>query len=80
MSINTKKIGAENSKFGYPNTTDMPRNPPIIEDGVQLGARVSIMPGITVGKCAIVDAGSFITKSVKAESHVRSSNIAASEL
>ena len=48
------------------------------ETVAQLGARVSIM--ITVGKCAIVDAGSFITKSVKAESHVRSSNIAASEL
>ncbi len=49
-------------------------------DGVQIGARVSIMPGVTVGKCAIVDAGSFIVKSVAAGGHVRSSNIAASEL
>ena len=76
MAINTKKIGDKNSKFGYPNTTDMPREPSVIEDDVQLGARVSIMPGITVGKCAIVDAGSFLVKSVKAGSHVRSSNIA----
>ena len=64
-----------------PAFTDLTKKEPsVIEDDVQLGARVSIMPGITVGKCAIVDAGSFLVKSVKAGSHVRSSNIAASEL
>lgn len=36
----------------------------IIEDNVFIGARALIMPGVTIGKNAIVAAGSVVTKSV----------------
>ncbi|MDI1496027.1 MAG: Transferase [Cenarchaeum symbiont of Oopsacas minuta] len=80
MSINTKAIGDKNSKFGYPNTTDMPRYQPIVKDNVKIGARVSLMPGVTIGKYAIIDAGSFITKSISEGAHVRSVGITASKI
>lgn len=35
-----------------------------IEDEVWLGANVIILPGITIGKCSIVGAGSVVTKSL----------------
>jgi acetyltransferase-like isoleucine patch superfamily enzyme len=38
----------------------------IIEDGAWVGARVTLLPGVTVGKRAIVAAGSVVTKSVAA--------------
>jgi acetyltransferase-like isoleucine patch superfamily enzyme len=37
----------------------------IIEDGVWMGANVTILPNITVKKCAIVGAGSVVTKDVE---------------
>jgi len=36
----------------------------IIEDGAWVGARVTLLPGVIVGKRAIVAAGSVVTKSV----------------
>jgi acetyltransferase-like isoleucine patch superfamily enzyme len=38
----------------------------IIEDGAWVGARVVLLPGITIGKRAIVAAGSVVTKDVAA--------------
>lgn len=38
----------------------------IIEDGAWVGARVTILPGVTIGKRAIVAAGSVVTKDVEA--------------
>ncbi len=38
----------------------------MIEDGAWVGARVTILPGVTIGKRAIVAAGSVVTKSVEA--------------
>jgi len=38
----------------------------IIEDGAWVGARVTILPGVTIGKRAIVAAGSVVTKNVAA--------------
>jgi len=35
-----------------------------IEDDVWLGANVFVMPGVTIGKGAIVSAGSVVNKSV----------------
>lgn len=40
--------------------------PLIIEDDVWIGANVIILPGVTIGKGAIIGAGSVITKSVPA--------------
>lgn len=36
----------------------------IVEDGAWVGARVTLLPGVTIGKRAIVAAGSVVTKSV----------------
>lgn len=38
----------------------------IVEDGAWVGARVTLLPGVTIGKRAIVAAGSVLTKSVEA--------------
>lgn len=37
-----------------------------IEDDVWIGANVTIMPGIRVGKCSIIGAGSVVTKDIDA--------------
>ncbi len=36
-----------------------------IEDEVWIGANVTILPGITIGKCAVIGAGSVVTKNVE---------------
>lgn len=38
----------------------------VIEDGAWIGARVTILPNVTIGKRAIVAAGSVVTKDVEA--------------
>ncbi|MGM0634647.1 MAG: acyltransferase [Bacteroidota bacterium] len=40
-------------------------NPPVIEDGVWLARNVVIMPGVKIGKHAIVAAGAIVTKDVE---------------
>lgn len=42
----------------------------IIEDDVWIGAGVTILPGVKIGKCAIVGAGSLITRDIEAYSIV----------
>lgn len=42
--------------------------PITIEDGAWIGSGVTILPGVTVGKRAVVAAGSVVTKDVKPES------------
>jgi acetyltransferase-like isoleucine patch superfamily enzyme len=39
--------------------------PIIIEDGAWVGSSVTILPGITIGKRAVVAAGSIVTKNVE---------------
>lgn len=40
----------------------------VIEDEVWIGANVTILSGIRVGKCAVIGAGSVVTKDVEAYS------------
>ncbi|MBP5973266.1 acyltransferase [Brasilonema sp. CT11] len=40
--------------------------PIVIEDGAWLGTHVVVLPGVTIGKGAIVAAGSVVTKSIPA--------------
>ena len=42
----------------------------IIEDGVSIGANSTILPGIRIGKSAVIGAGSVATKNVAANSRV----------
>ena len=43
---------------------------PMIEEGAKIGANSTILPGVRIGKNALVGAGSVVTKDVKAESVV----------
>jgi acetyltransferase-like isoleucine patch superfamily enzyme len=40
----------------------------IIDDGSTDGSGVTLLPGVTIGKRAVIAAGSVVTKSVEAES------------
>lgn len=42
------------------------KGPVIIDDNVWIGTKSSIMPGVHIGKCAIIGAGSVVTKDVPA--------------
>jgi acetyltransferase-like isoleucine patch superfamily enzyme len=48
----------------------MKTQPVIIEDGVWLGAGVIVLKGVTIGRNAVVGAGSVVTKNVMAHSVV----------
>ena len=39
--------------------------PIVIEDGVWLGANVTILPGVTIGKKAVIGAGSVVTRNIE---------------
>ncbi|MDO4631391.1 MAG: sugar O-acetyltransferase [Corynebacterium sp.] len=39
-------------------------HPVVLEESVWLGAGVIVLPGVTIGKCAVVGAGSVVTKDV----------------
>lgn len=43
---------------------------PVIRKGAQIGAHVTILPGITVGEDALIGAGSVVTKDVPADAVV----------
>lgn len=37
----------------------------IVEDEVWIGANVTVLPGVTIGTCSIIGAGSVVTKNVE---------------
>lgn len=63
-TVNTPKIGPKNAKFGYPNSTDMPRKIPKILDNVQIGGKVTIAPGVMVGAGSIIGMNVFLKRDV----------------
>ena len=68
-SANTPKISR--GKFGYPNTSNDPRKPPMIEDGVRIGENVGIAPGVRIGKNSLIDMSCLLTRDIPPDSHVR---------
>ena len=44
--------------------------PVVIEPGAWIGARATLLPGVTIGKGAIVGAGAVVTRSVEADTLV----------
>lgn len=59
MGLNTKKIR-------HVRNFELKIEPPIIKWGARIGARVTLMPGVTVGKEALIDSCSVVTKDVPA--------------
>lgn len=45
-----------------------PSSPIIIEENVWLGARVTVLPGVTIGRDSVIGAGSVVTRSLPARS------------
>ena len=70
-TANTPMIN--HGKFGYPNTTNDPRYPPKVEDGVRFGENVGLVPGVTIGHDSLIDMGCLITKDVPSNTWMRSS-------
>ena len=62
------KVWSVNHRFDDPDKPwqlqGWEQKPVTIEDDVWLGANVFVMPGVTIGKGAIVSAGSVVNKSV----------------
>ena len=57
----THQIGVSGNRVGQ-----LKPRPVIIEDGVWLGARSILLPGVTVGRGSVVGAGAVVTKDVPA--------------
>jgi acetyltransferase-like isoleucine patch superfamily enzyme len=56
--------GAHQIGDEYQRARDLNPEPINIEEGVWLGARCIILPGVTVGRGAVVAAGAIVTKDV----------------
>jgi UDP-2-acetamido-3-amino-2,3-dideoxy-glucuronate N-acetyltransferase len=54
-----------NTKYPHANSYDPPRDS-IIEDGASIGANVILLPGIRIGKGAVIGAGAVVTHDVEA--------------
>ena len=53
-------------RAGYADNTHANTAPVVINDGAFIGAHVTILKGVTIGKNAVVGAGSVVTRSVPA--------------
>lgn len=65
-SIYTKNHRFDKDKLKYVGYTDP--KPVIIEDDVWIGARVIILPGVTIGKGSTIGAGAVVAKDIPAYS------------
>ena len=52
------------NQIPYVNKTLTKKGKIIVEDEVWIGANVTILPGVTIGTCSIIGAGSVVTKNV----------------
>lgn len=59
MGLNTKRIR-------HVREFDLKIEPPTIKWGARIGARVTLMPGVTIGEEALIDSCSVVTKNVPA--------------
>lgn len=55
-----------NSKYPASRTAKNNLESPILEEGCRIGANVTILPGVRIGKGAVIGAGSVVTKDVPA--------------
>jgi acetyltransferase-like isoleucine patch superfamily enzyme len=69
ISANCQIIDGNAHELSFPDTEDRIHSvglsrPIVIEDDVWIGANCIILPGVTIGKGAVVAAGSVVTKNV----------------
>lgn len=57
----THRMGGSNRRVG----NSCVRSPILIEDGCWIGAGVTILPGVRIGKGCVIGAGAVVTKSCK---------------
>ena len=62
MCINSYARGGRSVRLQHPDFDIFGKV--VIEDGAYIGAYSQIMPGVTIGKGALVAAGSVVTKTV----------------
>jgi maltose O-acetyltransferase len=62
---NTHELGPATNRAG-----SLFSLPVVVEDGVWIGARTTVLPGVTIGAGAVVAAGSLVNKSVAANTMV----------
>ena len=70
-SIGTHAIILDNSfhRLEPERRNEAPESAPVIlEDNVWLGARVTVLPGVTIGEGSAIGAGSVVTKDIPARS------------
>lgn len=60
--------GEELNKIEYVKNVLSKNKKIVIEDDVWIGANVTVLPGVRIGKCAIIGAGSVVTKNVESYS------------
>lgn len=61
----TANNGVEINTYSYVSEKASAMGNIVLEDEVWIGANVTILPGITVGRCSIVGAGSVVTKNIE---------------
>ncbi|MCI0634537.1 MAG: acetyltransferase, partial [Actinobacteria bacterium] len=61
-------VGSTNDNNIGHGDPDAPMLGPTIEDGAMIGAGVTLLPGVRIGRRAVVGAGAVVTKDVEAES------------
>jgi maltose O-acetyltransferase len=55
----------DNDQHDVIRHTELPKSEPvIIEDHVWIGSKVVILPGVRIGSCAVIGAGSIVTKNI----------------
>lgn len=64
-AVGTPRIGTDGCRFGFPNSTKMPRRIPHIRDGCHVGSRVLLAPGVVIGRDSRVGMGAFVKRSLE---------------
>ena len=64
LDLNIRKADVPNSRKGHKDWTDIGIAPVTIEDHVWIAPRCIILKGVTIGRGAVIGAGSVVTKNI----------------
>lgn len=70
VTTNTRKITAGEHGCGL-DKKEAETLPMTIANGARIGSAVTIMPGVRIGECAVIDASCLITKDIRNNEWVR---------